>query len=347
VTKADRAAVNAGNVGSDLVLSGASLKATAVSVSVADTIGNKTAAVPATITGPATGPQTWTATIPAASVAGLADGTLTASGSYVTATGTVTGATLALSKDLVAPPAPNAAPGPGTYSTAQSVTLSDADGAAIIRWTNGGTASASSPRADGPINVTGSQTISAVAVDGAGNVSPEASFGYVITPAAPAPAAAAARAAAGGAAGAAAGAAPGAGAAAGRVPLAGAVAGQTPGVAVAGQRVSGFAVSRLAMARSLSRRQLRRLGLRATMQLPNGTKIVRITIVRLRNGRPERTPVAVRITRPKRAGLYRLQLRDRALLARLRPGQYVLQVKAGRSATRLGTTASLRFAITG
>jgi hypothetical protein len=63
--------------------------------------------------------------------------------------------------------------------------------------------------------------------------------------------------------------------------------------------------------------------------------------------RPQPTPVAVRTRVPSRAGLYRLQLRDRALLARLRPGRYVLRVQAGRSARALGTGTDVGFAITG
>jgi hypothetical protein len=340
VTQAGRDAVNAANVGADLVLSGTSARASAIGVSLADANGKNAAAAAAITTNAATGAQTWTATIPATAVAGLADGTLTASASYTVPSGTVGGATLSLAKDTVAPPAPTATPGAGTYAGPQSVTLADGDPDATVRWRNDGTApSASSSRFGGAISVTASQTIMAVAIDPAGNASPTAALAYVIS----APAA---------------GGAPGAGAGAPRALFDGTIPGlvrpaavadvpNTGTIAVAGRRVTRFAVSRLTMARRIGRRALKRQGVRATMQLPTGTRALRITIVRTTGGRPERTPIAVRTRVPSRAGLYRLRLRDRALLARLRPGRYVLRVQAGRSARALGAGADVGFAITG
>jgi hypothetical protein len=64
-----------------------------------------------------------------------------------------------------APPPPVFAPGAGTYTTAQSVVLTDADlGAAIYYTQDGSTPSASSTPYTGPILVSSSQTIKAIAV---------------------------------------------------------------------------------------------------------------------------------------------------------------------------------------
>jgi hypothetical protein len=58
-----------------------------------------------------------------------------------------------------------ASPAAGTYSKAQTVTLSDgASGGAIYYTTNGATPSTASTRYTGPINVTGTETIRAIAV---------------------------------------------------------------------------------------------------------------------------------------------------------------------------------------
>ncbi|MEA2228200.1 MAG: large repetitive protein [Solirubrobacteraceae bacterium] len=347
VTQAGRDAVNLANVGADLVLSGTSANASAIDASLADAGGRKATVAAAITTNAATGAQTWTATIPAASVAGLADGTLTASASYTVPSGAVSGATLSLPKDTVAPPAPTATPGAGTYAGPQSVTLADDDPAATVRWTNGGSPpTASSPAFGAAISVTASQTIMSVAVDRAGNMSPSAASAYVIN----APAAGTGTTTGTGTG-------PGTGTSAPRALFAGTIPGLfQPGVAdvanagtiaVAGRRVTVFAVGRLTMARRLTRRALTRQGLRATMQLPSGTRALRITVVRMTGARPQPTPVAVRTRVPSRAGLYRLQLRDRALLARLRPGRYVLRVQAGRSARALGTGTDVGFAITG
>jgi hypothetical protein len=89
---------------------------------------------------------------------------------------------------VITSPAPTASPAPGTYQSAQSVTLSDSEAGAVVHYTTDGSpptaASASTPN---PVNVTGSQTIKAVAVRADGSVSPVASFGYVIISPPPAP----------------------------------------------------------------------------------------------------------------------------------------------------------------
>lgn len=65
------------------------------------------------------------------------------------------------------PAAPEFAPAPGTYSSAQSITLADSDSSVIIYYTTDGSSpSASSPRYGGPISLSNSTTLRAVAIDG-------------------------------------------------------------------------------------------------------------------------------------------------------------------------------------
>jgi hypothetical protein len=78
------------------------------------------------------------------------------------------------------PPAPIVTPASGTYTTAQSVTLADAASGAIIYYTvDGSTPSAASPAYTGPITVSNSVTLKAVAVL-AGLTSAISSCSYVI-----------------------------------------------------------------------------------------------------------------------------------------------------------------------
>jgi hypothetical protein len=186
ITGANRTSVNIANVGSDLLLNGISSGATAVDVSLDDQ-DPATAAVTATATpAPAIGSQTWSVTVPAASVAALTDGTLTAVATYTVAATTIGGSNLTLPKDTIAPLAPTATPGPGLYNHAQSVTLSDADPTATLRYSNAGPdPTIASPAATAPVPVTSTQTLKAIAVDQVGNPSPVSTFAYTIDTAAP------------------------------------------------------------------------------------------------------------------------------------------------------------------
>lgn len=96
-------------------------------------------------------------------------GTLTAGGSS-TVTGTVVGA-------------PSASPAPGTYSAAQSVTLTD-PGASSIRYTTDGTAPSCAGAGllyTGPIAVPSTLTIQAIGCFPSGASSPVGSYAYVIS----------------------------------------------------------------------------------------------------------------------------------------------------------------------
>jgi hypothetical protein len=175
VTSIAPSTINVAAAGQDVVVSGTSNDATAVSV----TLGTLTQAASVT---PATGTQTWTATFPAADVGTLPEGTLTASGSYTVEGVPLTGATRTVLKDTVAPEMPTATPPAGAYQGAQAVTLSAEAGASIHFTTNGTDPTPASPQATGQIQITASQTLRAIAVDQAGNVSPVATFAYEIGP---------------------------------------------------------------------------------------------------------------------------------------------------------------------
>lgn len=174
--------------GQSLVLTGSAVDADTVGVTLTDRLGGSIAGV---VSGPtpahdATTPapeiQSWSATFSAAALATLADGPLKAAGTYGVAGTALTGATKTIEKDVVAPAAPDATPKPGTYASAQQVTLSTDDGAVIRFTVNGALPTVFSPLATSQLGVTSSQTIRAIAVDGVGNVSPVSTLGYVIVP---------------------------------------------------------------------------------------------------------------------------------------------------------------------
>lgn len=177
ITSLDREFINIANVGEGMVVSGvAQEEATAVSVSVPG--GGEHAGTFTPNPTPDSG-QTWTATIPPADLAGLAQGRVVVTATF-TGPGTPNNDSLALTKDTEAPTAPTATPGPKRYARAQRVTL-EAQGGTTVRFTTNG----SDPIQNGrefttQIVVTSSQTIKAVAIDAADNPSPVKSFRYQI-----------------------------------------------------------------------------------------------------------------------------------------------------------------------
>ena len=163
--------INAANVGTDLVVNGVSQPgATATGVTLIDSTGKSVSAA-------AIGAGAWSATVPASSLAGLADGAIKVASNYSIGAGrTVSGL---LNKDTTAPDAPTASVPAGSYTSAQNVELSAAEGT-IYFTTDGSDPSASSAKYSKAINVAASQKIKAVAVDGNGNASPVSSFDYAI-----------------------------------------------------------------------------------------------------------------------------------------------------------------------
>ena len=85
-------------------------------------------------------------------------------------------------------PAPVLSPSPGTYSTAQTVTIADADaGTAIYYTTDGTTPTTSSTVYSAPIAVSASETVQAIAAETGYNNSPVAGGTYTIAALLPAP----------------------------------------------------------------------------------------------------------------------------------------------------------------
>jgi hypothetical protein len=140
--------------------------------------------------------------------------------------------------------------------------------------------------------------IRAVAIDPAGNAGPVAGFPYTVL-APPAPA----------------------GPAAGR-PASGRAA---------------LAVRSLAAPRLIRAAQVRRAGLRLTMNVPRGTRVVRVRVFRATASgrRAGRTLVNTRLV-PRRAGRFVITLRNRALQ---RPGRYRVEITPGRSVKSFGRTS--------
>jgi hypothetical protein len=89
--------------------------------------------------------------------------------------------------DLPPPPSPTFSPAPGSYTSAQSVTIGDALTGALIHYTlDGSQPTSASTLYSGPIKITASETIQAIAVAAGYGTSPEVSAAYVINlPSAP------------------------------------------------------------------------------------------------------------------------------------------------------------------
>jgi hypothetical protein len=92
----------------------------------------------------------------------------------------VTSAAYVISQNLSAPAF---SPAAGTYATTQTVAISDASaGSSIYYTTNGSAPTASSTAYSGPVTVSASKTLQAIAVEAGYNNSPVTSAAYVISP---------------------------------------------------------------------------------------------------------------------------------------------------------------------
>jgi hypothetical protein len=228
VTGATTKTINAATANTALVVSGvADPTVKAVSLNVGGLV------FPATKAG-----GTWTSTI---NPSNLPEGTLTAAATYTNGAGSFHGVTMDLVKDTVAPAAPSAGLAPGTYESIRNVALSAEPGSTIHYTADGSDPTANSQTASSAIAVPHSETLKAVAVDKAGNVSPVASFDYVIAPpqvVTPAPAPA-------------------------------------PVVIVPSLRIES-----LTLGRSIRLRSARKSGISAIVYAPEGAKVAKIRILR-------------------------------------------------------------------
>jgi hypothetical protein len=130
------------------------------------------------------------------------------------------------------------------------------------------------------------------------------------------------------------------------IPGAGAAAIQGGQSVLGSSSSNALRVRNLSLARRISSTRLRLEGLRASMRLQDGTTAVRIAVYKARNGQRTGSALFTANRAPRAAGLYRVTLRDRALLRKLRAGSYVMEVKAGRSAASLGTVTRIAFTVT-
>ncbi|MEA2323904.1 MAG: hypothetical protein QOD81_3754 [Solirubrobacteraceae bacterium] len=292
------------------------------------------------------GGKGFTARFDAAALGTLADGPLTATATFSGGTGPVT-ATRTIAKDTLAPGAPTATPAAGSYTATQFVTLAS-PGAARVRYTQNGADPALGGQAfGGSIGVSTSRTIRAVGIDAAGNVGPEASFAYTIT--AP-PSGGGGNPGTGGGNAAGGGAARGAGAqAAAAAPVIGALAAPAPAPAagVAGEIASStapLALRRLTLPARIKRGAIRSGGLRLTVQVNDGTRVVRVRVYR-RKANGFRTLVAEAFRTPTRAGLLRIRLDSRRIRSALSVGGYEIEVTPGTSRRALGRTSWRTFRV--
>lgn len=126
------------------------------------------------------------------------------------------------------------------------------------------------------------------------------------------------------------------------VPGAGAVA---PQQAVSPATAQALTVSRLTLAKRISITRLRAQGLRLSMRLSADANLVRIAVYRARNGKKTGRALYSTVRVPHSAGLYRVTVRNRSMLRKLRAGQYVAVVQAGRSRTTLGRASTIAFRV--
>ncbi|MEA2359050.1 MAG: hypothetical protein QOI62_2310 [Solirubrobacteraceae bacterium] len=288
---------------------------------------NTSVVAPATL-GTDAGEKGWSASFAKADLDGLREGALTA---RLRIAGTPVGAAKTVLYDLEAPSAPAASPGSGTYEGSQAIGLTTNDPSAVVRYTTNGTdPTPTSAVAPAQLTVSRSQTIKAIAIDRAGNASQVRTFQYTITTP-PAPTRG-----------------KGADDASGLGGATTVIIQQfLPQSAVAGIRAKPVALRHLTVSKRVRVGRLRSQGLRATVGLDAETELLRYAVYRVRGGRPAGTALTIGYRVPASAAAsYRLRLRDRALLRRLKPGRYVLKVTPGRSLSDLGVTRQVGFTVT-
>jgi hypothetical protein len=229
-------------------------------------------------------------------------------------------------KDTVAPGTPTATPAPGTYTTAQSVTISGEAGSSIHYTNDGSAPTAASPTASGAIPVTSSQTLRAIAVDAAGNPGAEGAFGYTISAAA----------------------AGGAGAGAGT--QAGAIAGAPATPAATGTDTAAptarpkLTLKQIGLAPVVRRSKAQKKGIRLSLRLPSGTEIIKVNVYRKTSKGLKLLSSGYKVA-PSSTGVSHVAQSQPALRRLLVRGSYQVQVTPGYSKSELGTTAKASFKV--
>jgi hypothetical protein len=117
------------------------------------------------------------------------------------------------------------------------------------------------------------------------------------------------------------------------------------GQGVLGSTAQSPAVSRLTLASRISITRLRAQGLRTSMRVQEGTNVVRFGIYKARGGQKTGRALFTTTRTPTKAGLFPVTLRS-SKLSKLKPGAYVLEARAGRSAASLGALRQIAFTIT-
>ncbi len=293
---------------------------TRVDVTAADSAGGvataSTSIVEAAPNAPAGSPLGWTAQIPQSEIDELApQATLSVTATFTTADGTTrpaTGPSLRIVRDVQAPDAPTATPGPGELEPGRTVRLRAEPGARIHFTVDGSEPGLSSERYSLPIPIDGATTIRAIAVDGAGNVSAASSMSFTVRPAPAAPPAAPA-------------------------PPAVATPALVPGLGSAhasALRVAGVSVR----SSRVSLRQARREGLVVRFVGPRGAGYAEARLVRL-GADGARRVVATKLMIAA-GGRQLARFTGAGVRRKLSRGRYAVEVRAGEAPTRLGAPAT-------
>ena len=167
VTTLTPSTLNVANVNTPVTASGLTAAGEAVTLTVTDSLG-ASRTVEATETG-----TTWTADL--GSMADLADGAITVSGAY--GSGPIGGVDKSLTKDASAPGAPAISPAGGTFVGSRTIAL-NAGGEPVRYTTDGSQPTAGSALYSGPITLTRTATLKAMAIDTAGNTGPTSSASF-------------------------------------------------------------------------------------------------------------------------------------------------------------------------
>jgi hypothetical protein len=175
--------VNQATLARGLTVRGVARDATGVQVSLSDNDATTSGAPSVAATLSAGAAQNWAATFTRAQLAGL-NGLIRVRATFTLAGGSFN-ATTTVVKDLVAPATPRASLAAGTYNRTKTVALRSGPGNQI-RYTLGNgsqarpTANSGSVYRGNRIRISASQTLKAIAVDRAGNVSPLGRWRYRI-----------------------------------------------------------------------------------------------------------------------------------------------------------------------